>query len=135
MACMYYGVNFRKLCKELRFPINCIDYFPVFTIKEEYLPKIEKIFEHYNTLVFNCNYNVFCQGIRKADFRSINIKTKTKVQDLTFRLSGIMVEDWYDEVCKTMKWNKSVCSGQGTKFIDNREMKILDKIIPRPGKK
>jgi hypothetical protein len=137
-ACIYYGINFLQLCKTLGFPIDCINYLnPGFIIEDKYLPLIEKIFTHCNSVIFDCDYDLFCQCIRNADFRPIKIKTgsKSRARDLIYRLSGIIEEPWYTEVCRIMHSKKPVYSGKKETYAEETWMKELDNMLPRPRKR
>lgn len=81
---------------------------------------------------YDCEFLSFREGIETANFNKMNIQKQNIVQDLTFRLSGIMGSDWYTDVCKNMKWEKSTVSGQGSKLEGNLLIKELDRILPRP---
>lgn len=105
-----------------------------YTIKDTDHSKIKAVYDHSNGKIFECTYATFIQSIEAVNFEIIDIKTTTKVQDLTFRLSGIMDEVWYTEICQKMNWSKGICSGQGKKYKENLWTKKLDKIIPRPQK-
>lgn len=83
---------------------------------------------------FDCDYSTFRESIETANFHRLNIKKQNIIQDLTYRLSGIMGQAWYSDVCKTMNWKKSTCSGQGQKLINNKVTKNLDRTLKRPKK-
>lgn len=81
---------------------------------------------------FNCEYSTFRDAIENANFNLLKIKKITLVKDLTYRLSGIMGNDWYGAVCKRMNWEKGDCSGQGQKLTNNPLTKNLNKKLKRP---
>lgn len=84
---------------------------------------------------FDCDYLTFREGIEAANFKKMIIIRQNFVQDLTYRLSSIMEEGWYTDVCNNMKWEKSTCSGQKKKLEDDFLTKKLDKKLPRPQKR
>lgn len=90
-----------------------------------------KIFEICKDAI-DCDYSSFRKSIETADFNLLNIQKQNIIQDLTFRLSGMMGQEWYSEVCKKMKWKKAVCSGHGTKLAGNPITNKLDRILKRP---
>ncbi len=83
---------------------------------------------------FNCDFFIFRESIETANFNPLDIKKQNIVQDLTYRLSGIMDNEWYSDVCKKMNWEKSICSGQRQKLQTNQITKKIDKILKRPKK-
>jgi len=83
---------------------------------------------------FKCEYSIFRDAVETADFRKLNIVRQNITQELTYRLSGKMGNDWYSKVCETMKWKKTVCSGQGKKVEDDLLIRKLRDILPRPQK-
>jgi hypothetical protein len=95
---------------------------------------IQNIFDHCNKNIFDCEYQTFRDSIETANFNNLNIKCLNKVQDLTYRLSGIMIDKWYADICKKMSWEKSKCSGLNDKLKNQRWIKQLEKILPRPKK-
>lgn len=104
-----------------------------YTIKESD-KLIRQIFEICDS-AFDCEYSIFRKGIEIANFHNTNIKRQNIVQDLTYRLSGIMDKEWYTDICKEMCWRKSICSGQGNKLEFDIITMNLDKILPRPTNK
>lgn len=84
---------------------------------------------------FECDYRLFREGIEAANFKKLKIKRQNVVQDLTYRLSALIDTNWYTDVCKNMKWKKSICSGQGQKLEMNLIIRTLDKKLPRPKRK
>lgn len=96
-------------------------------------PQMNQIFEICKSTI-DCDYLLFRKSIVTANFHLLNIKRQNFVKDLTYRLSNIMGNEWYGEVCMKMNWTKSQCSGQGEKLEGNLMTKELNKILARPGK-
>ena len=126
--------------------IEMIDYLIDRTSKFNYVPDqklryiiksddlIQHVYDICNT-AFDCEYLIFRDSIETANFDLLKIKKQIHVQDLTYRLSGIMDGNWYVDICKKMKWTKSVCSGQGSKLEFDLMTIKLNKTLPRPSKK
>lgn len=96
--------------------------------------KIQSIFDISNNDIFECTYLNFIQYISAANFDEKIIKRQNLFQDLIFRLSGVMGGEWYTEICKNMKWNKSIVSGHKSKLEYDLLIKKIDRILPRPPK-
>lgn len=83
---------------------------------------------------FDCDYSTFRSAVEGANFNLLTIKKQNVVQDLIYRLSGIMANEWYSEVCKNLNWGKKVVSGHKSKLESHSIILELDKILPRPQK-
>jgi len=81
---------------------------------------------------FTIDYDAFRERIETAKFNISEIKKLNIVQDLVYRLQGILGKEWYTEVCKNMNWPKPVVSGKKQKLESNLLIRKLDKILPRP---
>jgi len=96
--------------------------------------EIQNIFDHCNKDIFDCEYKTFRESIETANFNNLGIKRLNKVQYLTHRLSGIMDNVWYTDICRNMNWTKNLCSGKRDKIKDQRWTKQFEKILPLPKK-
>lgn len=61
--------------------------------------------------VLNCTIIDFLQAIKNADFSTLNIKVKSKNKFLIYRLSIILDNKWYTQICENMNFTKKECSG------------------------
>lgn len=61
--------------------------------------------------VLDCTLIDFLQAIKDADFRSLKIKVNSKTKFLIYRLSIILGDKWYTQICKNMNFTKKECSG------------------------
>ncbi|KAF0236514.1 MAG: hypothetical protein FD181_2681 [Prolixibacteraceae bacterium] len=102
-----------------------------YIIKDDGLVKV--VFEICKTAI-DCDYLTFRKSIETADFSLLNIRKQNFIQELTYRLSGIMDEEWYSDICKKMQWKKTVVSGHGSKLENNVMLKQLDRKLKRPKK-
>jgi hypothetical protein len=90
---------------------------------------IKEVFEICNVDFFEeVEFLVFRECVETANFRDLKIK-KNKMQYLTYLLSHHLGDDWYSDVCKTMKWGKSRCSGQGSKVKEYPKVSKLIKLL------
>jgi len=99
-------------------------------IKNDLMKDIYSICES----TFDCDYDTFLESIETGNFNLLKIKKYNIVKDLTYRLSSIMGNGWYTDICKTMGWEKSDCSGQGQKLSTNKTTRRLNKTLKRPEK-
>jgi len=134
--CSDLDIDFLRLSKEVGFPHESIDRFGLkHKIAENYPGQLTAVFEHCNSVIFECDFITFRRCIGNANLKPIKIIKKEKVFDLVYRLFGIMKEEWYTEICLTMGWEKTIVSGKWKKYRNNKWMKQLDRILPRPLKK
>lgn len=95
---------------------------------------IQRIFDHCNPTIFECEYMTFRECLENANFHMLRIKHKNKVQYLTYMLSSIMNNNWYTDICQNMDWTKSLCSGKRTDIKDQKWTKGFEKILSVPKK-
>jgi len=100
----------------------------------EYNNKLMEIYNHCNTVIFNCTYPIFLQSVGAANFTQLNAKIPTKVAVLMYRLKYVIGEDWYTDICNCMQWNKTYCSAKNSQLKDQKWNRQLAKIILIPEK-
>lgn len=80
--------------------------------------------------VLDCNIIDFMQAIKDADFSSLNIKKLAKNKFLIYRLSIILNDKWYTQICKNMNFTKKECSG-ATMSLDDYFRKQIIKLTTK----
>lgn len=75
--------------------------------------------------VLNCTMIEFLQAIKNADFSTLNIKVKSKNKFLIYRLSIILDNKWYTQICENMNFTKKECSGANIDKNDFFRKKII----------
>ena len=91
--------------------------------KEKILTDIHKLVVEKGVL--DCNLIVFLQAIKNADFSSLKIKVKSKTKFLIYRLSIILEDKWYTQICENMNLEKSKCSGANIVKDDGFRKQII----------
>lgn len=92
--------------------------------KEKILTDIHKLVVEKGVL--DCNLIVFLQAIKNADFSSLKIKVKSKTKFLIYRLSIILEDKWYTQICENMNLEKSKCSGANIVKDDGFRKQIIN---------
>ncbi|MEA5099936.1 MAG: hypothetical protein VB011_05380 [Bacteroidales bacterium] len=92
--------------------------------KEKILTDIHKLVVGKNIL--DCTLIDFLQAIKNADFSSLEIKVKSKTKFLIYRLSLILDDKWYTQICKNMNFKKEQCSGANINNSDYFKKQIIN---------
>ncbi len=92
--------------------------------KEKILTDIHKLVVEKGVL--DCTLIVFLQAIKNADFSSLKIKVKSKTKFLIYRLSIILEDKWYTQICENMNLEKSKCSGANIVKDDGFRKQIIN---------
>ncbi|MBP1645295.1 MAG: hypothetical protein H6Q16_870 [Bacteroidetes bacterium] len=77
--------------------------------------------------VIDCNISEFLQAISNADLSGIRTKKTVKRNYLIYRLSEILNDKWYTQICENMNLEKGRCSGGNVKndYFFYKEIKKL----------
>jgi hypothetical protein len=103
-----------------------------YEIKKTDLFKINDVYGLCNNVIFECTFSIFLQGIEAANFTKIKINKQNIFQEITYRITGIMPEEWYDDIIKNMGWDKRVVSGRALNLTWTKKLDIIP--LPRPKK-
>ena len=89
----------------------------------------QKIYDLCSGEIFTCDYVTFRNCLEAADFRKLEKVKKNKLQHITYKLSAKLGKNWYSAICKTMDWEKSICSSFKKTFESDKLIKKIEKVI------